>query len=71
LKKAAILRAEGDAEAAKLINDSILKSGRGLIVVRKIEAAQHIAKALSSSPNVHFLPSNSMQVPDSKITRLL
>lgn len=46
LKKASILRAEGDAEAAKLIDESISKSGRGLIVIRKIEAAQHIAKVL-------------------------
>ena len=37
--KAAVLRAEGEAEAAQLIADAISKSGPGLISMRKIEAA--------------------------------
>jgi len=38
-KAAAILKAEGDAEAARLVSEAIAKYGQGLIAVRKIEAA--------------------------------
>ncbi len=44
--KAAVLKAEGDAEAAQLIADSIHKYGAGLIALRKIEAATYIVDAL-------------------------
>ena len=44
--KAAVLRAEGDAESAQLIADAIAKYGKGLIALRKIEAAQHIVDVL-------------------------
>lgn len=38
-KQAAILRAEGDAEAARLISEAMAKYGGGLVAIRKIEAA--------------------------------
>ena len=38
-KKAAILRAEGDAEAAVLVAEAMAKYGQGLVAIRKIEAA--------------------------------
>ncbi|KAF0853009.1 mitochondrial prohibitin 1 (Phb1) [Andalucia godoyi] len=56
-KKAAVIRAEGESEAAKLINDA-LKSGSGIIDLRKIEAAKDIAEALSTSRNVVYIPSS-------------
>ena len=37
--KAAILRAEGESEGAKLIAEAISKFGPGLVAMRKIEAA--------------------------------
>lgn len=37
--KAAILRAEGESEGARLVADAISKHGPGLIAMRKIEAA--------------------------------
>lgn len=37
--KAAILRAEGEAEGARLVAEAISKYGPGLIAMRKIEAA--------------------------------
>ena len=37
--KAAVLRAEGESEAARLVSEAILKNGPGLIAMRKIEAA--------------------------------
>ena len=44
--KAAVLRAEGESEAATLVADAINKYGPGLIAMRKIEAAQHIVQEL-------------------------
>ena len=38
-RKAAIIQAEGNAEAAQLVSDSICKFGPGLVAMRKIEAA--------------------------------
>jgi prohibitin 1 len=62
-KKATILRAEGEAEAAELVSKAIEESGRGLVALRKIEAATHIAKALAGSGNITFLTGNAMQIP--------
>ena len=60
--KAAVLRAEGEAEAAKLIADAISVSGPGLVSMRKIEAAQHIADTLKAAPNVTFLSGNTVNM---------
>jgi len=59
LKKAAIIRAEGEAEAAKLIADAVGRSGPGLIAIRKIEAAQDITESLSKNPNIMFVSEKS------------
>jgi len=56
-REANVIRAEGDAEAARLVSDAIAKHGKGLIEMRRIETAQHIASALSQNPNVQYLPS--------------
>jgi len=56
-KQAAIIRAEGEAEAAKLISDAIEKVGRGLVEIRKIEAAREIADTLAHASNVTYIPS--------------
>ena len=58
-KLAAIIRAEGEATAAKLISEAIAKSGQGLVELRKIETAKEIAAELSMSPNVHFVPAGA------------
>jgi len=57
-KQAAIIRAQGEAEAAKLISDSIEKAGRGLVDIRKIEAAKEIAQTLATASNITYLPGN-------------
>ena len=57
-KLAAIIRAEGEAEAAKLISQSIESAGRGLVEIRKIEAAREIAETLANAQNVTYLPGN-------------
>jgi len=59
-KIAKIVKAEGEATAARLVSDALHKSGRGLIEIRRIDAALSVAETLShSSGNVVYLPSSS------------
>ncbi|XP_076650393.1 prohibitin 1 [Halictus rubicundus] len=55
-KKAAIITAEGDAQAASLIAKSLGECGDGLVELRRIEAAEDIAHNLSKSRQVAYLP---------------
>eukprot|EP00180_Rhodochaete_pulchella_P001940 Plantae.Rhodophyta-Rhodochaete_pulchella.ctg292.p1 GENE.Plantae.Rhodophyta-Rhodochaete_pulchella.ctg292~~Plantae.Rhodophyta-Rhodochaete_pulchella.ctg292.p1 ORF type:complete len:104 (+),score=18.01 Plantae.Rhodophyta-Rhodochaete_pulchella.ctg292:288-599(+) len=57
-KNAAVTRAEGESEAAKLISDALADVGDGLVQLRRIEAAKDIAKIMSHSRNVTYLPQN-------------
>lgn len=56
-KKAAIISAEGDAQAASLLAKSLGDAGDGLVELRRIEAAEDIAYQLSRSRQVTYLPS--------------
>lgn len=58
-RHAAIIRAEGEAEAAKLISNAMTTCGNGLIEVRRIDAAKEVASVLSHGKNksITFLPS--------------
>ncbi|BBN03222.1 prohibitin 1 [Marchantia polymorpha subsp. ruderalis] len=58
-RRAAIIRAEGESEAAKLISDATLSAGSGIIELRRIEASREIAATLSKSRNVVYLPSGN------------
>lgn len=58
-RRAAIIRAEGESESAKLISDATKESGTGLIQLRKIEASREVAATLSRSPNVAYLPKDN------------
>ncbi|XP_008809412.1 prohibitin-3, mitochondrial-like [Phoenix dactylifera] len=55
-RRAAVIRAEGESEAAKLISDATAAVGTGILELRRIEAAREIAATLSRSPNVVYLP---------------
>ncbi|EOA24539.1 hypothetical protein CARUB_v10017797mg [Capsella rubella] len=55
-RRAAVIRAEGESEAAQLISDATAKAGMGLIELRRIEASREVAATLSRSPNVAYLP---------------
>jgi prohibitin 1 len=57
-KQAAIIRAEGEAEAAKIITEAIERAGEGVIQVRRIDAAKEIAETLSQSGNVVYVPNS-------------
>lgn len=56
-KQAAIISAEGDAEAASLLAKAFADSGEALVELRRIEAAEEIASQLSGARNVTYLPS--------------
>ncbi|ODQ65163.1 prohibitin [Nadsonia fulvescens var. elongata DSM 6958] len=56
-RQASVIRAEGEAEAAGHISRALEKSGDGLILIRRIEAAKEIATTLAHSGNVTYLPS--------------
>ncbi|KXN65184.1 prohibitin [Conidiobolus coronatus NRRL 28638] len=57
-RQAAVIRAEGEAEAAELISQALQKAGPGLIQVRRIEASKEIAETLAKSKNITYLPSS-------------
>lgn len=58
-RMAAIIRAEGEAEAADLISKALKESGSGLIEVRRIDTAKDIANTLASSRNITYLPTGN------------
>jgi prohibitin 1 len=57
--KAAIIRAEGESEAARLITQATMKTGPAFLELRRLEAAKEVADTLTKSKNITFLPSNS------------
>ncbi|CAB4252006.1 similar to Saccharomyces cerevisiae YGR132C PHB1 Subunit of the prohibitin complex (Phb1p-Phb2p) [Maudiozyma barnettii] len=57
-RQAAVIRAEGEAESAECISKALSKVGDGLLSIRRLEASKDIAKTLSRSNNVTYLPSN-------------
>ena len=60
-KKAAIIRAEGEAEAAATISKALEQCGSGLIEVRRIDAAREVAETLSRARGITYLPSGGQQ----------
>lgn len=56
IKKANIISAEGDTQAAELLATAFGKAGEGLIELRRIETAEEIATDLANSRNVIYLP---------------
>lgn len=55
-KKAAVISAEGDSQAASLLAKSFGESGEALVELRRLEAAEEIAGQLSGARNVIYLP---------------
>lgn len=55
-RQAAVIRAEGEAEAADYISKALAKAGDGLLLIRRIEASKDIARTLANSANVTYLP---------------
>ncbi|KAH9898589.1 prohibitin [Cubamyces lactineus] len=61
-RQAAVIRAEGEAEAAATISRALDKAGDGFIAFRKIEASKAIVQSLVSNPNVTYIPSGGGNV---------
>lgn len=57
-RKAAIIRAEGEAEAAELISKAMATAGNGLIEVRRIDTAKEVAQTLARGNNITYLPNS-------------
>jgi len=56
-----IVQAEGEAQSAKLLGES-MKQDQGFLKLRKIRAAQRIAKLISNSANRVYLPSDGLML---------
>jgi len=56
-KQATVIKADGEAESAQILSQSFAESGKGLIEIRRIEAAKEIAETLARARNVTYLPS--------------
>lgn len=55
-REAAVIRAEGESESARLISQATKTAGPALVELRRIEAAREVAQTLSRSRNVMYLP---------------
>ena len=55
-REAAVIRAEGESESARLISQATRSAGPALVELRRIEAAREVAQTLSKSRNVMYLP---------------
>ncbi|KAJ3156207.1 Prohibitin-1, subunit of the prohibitin complex (Phb1p-Phb2p) [Geranomyces michiganensis] len=55
---AAIIRAEGESQAANLLSNAYKKSGQAHLELRRIETSKEIATSLATARNVTYLPSS-------------
>ena len=56
VKKATVISAEGDAQAASMLAKAFGDAGEALVELRRLEAAEDIARDLSKARNVTYLP---------------
>jgi len=56
---AQVIRAEGEAEAARLITEATNEVGNSFVELRRIEAAKDIAATLAASGKITYIPSTS------------
>ena len=61
-RQAAVIRAEGEAEAAAVISQALSKAGEAFVAFRKIEASKAIVQALANNPNVTYIPAHGGNV---------
>ena len=55
-KQAAIIKAQGEEHAARIITQALESCGTGMLDLRRIEAAREIAGTLATASNVTYLP---------------
>ncbi|KAI6045018.1 band 7 family-domain-containing protein [Pisolithus marmoratus] len=61
-RQAAVIRAEGEAEAAATISRALEKTGDAFLALRKIEASKAIVQSLANNNNVSYIPSSGGNV---------
>ncbi|MFS7954270.1 putative prohibitin [Helianthus anomalus] len=61
-RRAAVIRAEGESESAKLISDATAAAGMGLIELRRIEAARKVSSTMAKSGNVVYIPDSGSRM---------
>ena len=61
VKQANVISSEGDAKAAQILADAFKTAGDSLIELRRLETAEEVAKQLSNSKNVAYLPGGKDQ----------
>lgn len=61
-RQAAVIRAEGEAEAAATISKALDKAGDAFLALRKIEASKAIVQSLANNSNVSYIPSSGGNV---------
>lgn len=61
-RQAAVVRAEGEAEAATTISRALDKAGEAFVALRKIEASKAIVQSLANNNNVTWVPSGGSNV---------
>jgi prohibitin 1 len=61
-RQAAVIRAEGEAEAAATISKALEKAGEAFVAFRKIEASKAIVQSLANNSNVTYIPSGGGNV---------
>ncbi|KIJ21561.1 hypothetical protein PAXINDRAFT_165027 [Paxillus involutus ATCC 200175] len=61
-RQAAVIRAEGEAEAAATISRALEKAGEAFLALRKIEASKAIVQSLSTNSNVSYIPGSGSNV---------
>uniref|UniRef100_A0A8C1KM77 Prohibitin n=1 Tax=Cyprinus carpio TaxID=7962 RepID=A0A8C1KM77_CYPCA len=66
-----IIQAEGEAEAAKMLGQAVMKNP-GYLKLRRIRAAQNIAKTVAASQNKVYLSADSLilNLQDSSFNKL-
>ena len=60
-KKSVVIKAQGEAESAKLIGNAV-KKDPAFIELRRIEAAKEIAEVVNKSQNKLFLSTDSLML---------
>ncbi|XP_076896534.1 prohibitin-3, mitochondrial-like [Bidens hawaiensis] len=61
-QRAAVIRAQGESESAKLISEATAAAGNGLIELRRIEASREISATLGKSNSVTYLPGSDSRM---------
>jgi len=61
-REAAVIKAEGESESARLISQATKTAGFALVELRRIEAAREVAQTLAKSRNVMYLPGGNTQM---------